>query len=764
MASVIYRRIPRGIVQAATFSTSQWSSSKPPGARRYLFKPSYKYGHSSKTGQKPLVHQHYKVADNTSRHVTQLGVTKTEDNEIDSFDCDQPVHMPDHHENVQTTSSQLLLEEKRMARLRKLSKSPKIKRLGNDVESFSNRDDVRGFQQTRPEYRSLCYNQNHHMNISIIEGQNILQKVNSSLSHTETLNYLEKLSYLPERHLSTVKSSSEFETLCKCSTANLRLYNHGELIQVLGAFVRLRMSKSHPEMLRDCEQEFCLRVWHLSSNELLLVADMFRYISFRVPKFLDIMYSCMQLRCSNLNLAQVIQLIFIIGEHRQAPQDLMEKLEAVVLMYLTSINLEEIGAVCLGFFKTSSGLSGHLMRQFSDMVVENIDQVSNTTLVNILKMFRFTRVDHMPFFRQVGQVVHKRIPEMGTQGIMHVVLAFASMHILYEDLMNAVALTMPDRVSYCRSKDLAKFLWSFGVLNYVPPNADVFYSAFVNQIHKILDEFHHYPEHFLTCLMGLAFCQQFPLDLINFALSESFIMNSTKISVFELKKDLFTIAGTVEIECPQYSGNTISQEFRKEVTDFLVALSTQERYTKAEATEAAALLQDLLGGPEYIKEHMILPHTRSKDLEVHLNIHKKPMPFNYGLPPPDPPQLYVHEVKVTDDLIQLITSRQTSANSSNAAIKSHSNNFDDLSVMTTREESSPVDQSDVTKLAIQITNRNQYLYGSKQLLGLHSLKRRQLLKLGYVVVEVPYWEWFPLVNRTRSEKLAYLQNKVFSAV
>lgn len=68
------------------------------------------------------------------------------------------------------------------------------------------------------------------------------------------------------------------------------------------------------------------------------------------------------------------------------------------------------------------------------------------------------------------------------------------------------------------------------------------------------------------------------------------------------------------------------------------------------------------------------------------------------------------------------------------------------------------------RLALQVSNRNHFCYGSKRLLGLHCLKRRQLRLLGYVVVEIPFWEWFPLLKRTRSEKLSYLHYKVFCPV
>ncbi|KFO20535.1 FAST kinase domain-containing protein 5 [Fukomys damarensis] len=72
-------------------------------------------------------------------------------------------------------------------------------------------------------------------------------------------------------------------------------------------------------------------------------------------------------------------------------------------------------------------------------------------------------------------------------------------------------------------------------------------------------------------------------------------------------------------------------------------------------------------------------------------------------------------------------------------------------------------QAPLVKLAIQFTHRNQYCYGTRNLLGLHNMKRRQLVHLGYRVIELPHWEWFPLLKRTRSEKLAFLHEKVFTS-
>ncbi|CAI9569426.1 unnamed protein product, partial [Staurois parvus] len=509
------RRLQRVIFQAAAISASKWAWSKPP----LQLGRSYLLNSASGTNQNDLGHRESSDAFDATTYTSQITDNKKriEENEAISFD-DYPVYDSVPPTKTNATSPQILLKDKKIGlnrdhrelpRSRKKSTAPENK-IYDDVEIFSTLEDPRAFQQHRPEYKSMCYNCECPMETSIEEGESILQRVTSSLTSSEVSEFLEKLSYLPKEKLEAIKSDAQFKMLCRCSTSYLRSYTNSEIIRILGAFVRFGISSLHL-LIKKYEQEFCLRVWHFSTNELLLVADSFRYLRLDVSKFLDIMYGCMQLRCLDLNLPQLMQLIYIVGEGRHAPEELLEKIEAMVLKYLTSLNIEEIGTVCLGFFKTSNGLSEHLMERFGDIAVENMEQMSNYTLVNILKMFRFTRVLHKQFFSQVGKHASKRVPEVTAQGIMHFVLTFASMHILNEDLMDAVALAIPDRVSYCRSKDLAKFLWSFGVLKYEPPNSDVFYSVFINQIRKNLGEFKRYPEHFLTCLMGACFLSTIPI-------------------------------------------------------------------------------------------------------------------------------------------------------------------------------------------------------------------------------------------------------------
>ncbi|XP_069498911.1 FAST kinase domain-containing protein 5, mitochondrial-like isoform X1 [Ambystoma mexicanum] len=674
----------------------------------------------------------------------------------------------------------------------------------SDVESFNTKEDPRAFQKQRADYGSLCSDCFEAQTFTTMEeGEHILKNVSilkSSLSPETLAFYFGKLSCLPVDQLPLVRVDTRFAMLCRYSVDGVRSFSISEIITVLKAFVSLGIPPTH-SMLNVYEAELCRRVWEMKIVQLLLVADVWRCLGRIVPRYLDLLFSYFNLHWKDLSLTQLVQLVYIIGEGRKAPQDLMEKLESLVLKYIDSMNLEETGAICLGFFKSHSGLSEHVMQKIGDKVSISMEEISNYALVNVLKMFRFTHVDHVQFLKRLGQIVPQRIPTIGTQGVMHISLACAALHYLDEGILNAVAETIPSRVVYCRSKDLAKFLWSFGALNYEPPNARLFYSSLTNQMRNMRDEFEKFPEHLLTCLLALAFAHQFPFDLIDFALSDKFVKLATQGSRFELKKDLFTLDGSVGIECPKYTGNRMKPQLQEEVSEMLWDFASKELCTKVEVVEAAALLGAMLGGPQYVKNHMILPHTRSNDLEIHLNINGQALPFNKG-----ESTVSMHEQKIkavgvylTDNLMsQLLNGKRDAcvhvSNNEhlpkledvevkeNATCPTpHSLNnvstFTDgvpltdglLTILT--ESSSPAEkpvalpdaQPEILKLAIQVSNRNHYAYASKHLLGLHSLKRRQLRRLGYVVIELPFWEWGPLLRRTRSEKLAYLHHKVFGS-
>ncbi|XP_061296957.1 FAST kinase domain-containing protein 5, mitochondrial [Pezoporus flaviventris] len=650
-------------------------------------------------------------------------------------------------------------------------------------ELHDSKEDPRVFQKGRPEYRSLSYDKSEPVEtLPLEEGDSILRSVatsKGSQSPGAITDHFVKLSRLPVEQHSALVSDPRFNKLCHCAVESMGLFSTSDLIHVLKACVRLLVPATHP-LLNACENEFCRRVWDMNLDQVLLVADCWRCLERSVPSYLSILFSYASMHWKDLTLPHFVQLLYIIGEGRRSPADLMQKVECMILKHLDSFTLEEVGAVCLGLFKSLSGISDHVMRRIADRVSLQMEDMSTYALVNVLKLLRYTRMDHLPLLKELGKVVPARIPTINIQGIMHISLTCSSLHYFDEGIMAAVAVALPSKVAYCRSKDAAKFLWSFGCLDYEPPNEEEFYSSLIEQMHRKLHEFAKFPEHLLTGLLGLAFVRRFPEELIDYALRDEFIQR-TRSSKYELQKDLFTLGKSVEIECPSYQGSRLPPQLSQEITEMVLTFAEQEIYVRPEIVEATALLESMLGGREYVKSHMILPHTRSSDLEVHLAVDGRPIPFNLE-DPVGVKKLKDIGVSLTDDLMsQLIKGR-----SHNQALMEVGNEAE-----TARQErgwtpGSERDQAMLSggsladacleappslrlnrhpqgvKLAIQVSNRNHYCYSSKRLLGLHSLKRRQLQQLGYVVVELPFWEWFPLLKRTRLEKLSYLQYKVFN--
>lgn len=645
------------------------------------------------------------------------------------------------------------------------------------TEVFDSFEDPRVFLKLRPEYQIHSYHRPEAcQTLPASEGELILHKVTvyqDSLQPPSIASCFCQLSSLPAEQHPILLSSANFALLCQLSVKKVELFDTQELIGILKALVTLRIPASH-SMLNVYEAKFCHKVWDMSLDQLLLVADLWRNLGRRVPRFLEIFFSYLNLHWKDLSLSQLIHLIYIIGESRQAPPDLMQKLESLVLRYIDLINSEEVGTVCLGFFKSSSRLSEFAMRRIGDVACAGMRHLRSYALVNVLKMFRFTHVDHVEFMRRFGQVAPQRIPSLGVQGVMHLTLACSSLRVLDEGVLNAVAASLPSRVEYCRSKDIAKILWSFGTLNYKPPNAEEFYSSLISEVHRKLPEFSRYPEHLPTCLLGLAFSEYFPEELIDFALSPKFIQLAQERTKFELLKELCTLDGVVGVECPGYRGNRLSPGLRQEGLAVLWDLARKDMMAKPEFLEALALLESMLGGPQYVRHHMILPHSRSSDLEVQLDIDMKPLPFNEEAAPAGSLaglKLRHMGVHLTDDLMsRLVNGKLESGELLRGEAEDEAGRQPRESEKAavpprrdTADRPGTSQRAPRVKLALQLTNRNQYCYGTRHILGLHGMKRRQLARLGYHVVELAYWEWLPLLPRTRLEKLAFLHDKVFSS-
>lgn len=666
----------------------------------------------------------------------------------------------------------------------------------DDGSTYLKRD-TRAFQRCRPEYSMMTYDVSQRPPaIQIKDGLLLLHKaaLMKNIDASNVAHFICELGHLEPEQTVIIRGNTRFSTLLRYSVENLENFTHVQLIEILHAFVRLGLSHHH-NILELYEAEFSRRTSEMELHQLLLVADLWRCLGRSVPQYIEKLCDCMSKHFNQMGPPELVQFVYILGESRQCPAFVLQCLEGIIMRHLEDLKGEEVGAVCLGLFKTQNSLSERALRRLVDRACVVVKEISDFGIVNVMKLMRFSHLDHLPWLEMLNSEVPRRAPQMAIQGLMHIALTCSALHYRDDRVLLAVAEHLPQVPSQYRSKDAAKLLWAFGNLGILPSQCPSFHPRLTEALRVRESEFRSYPEHLLTALLGLAFVGQFPHDLLSLALSPEFTIHVT--GLIDMKKDLFTLDGTVAIELPGWTGPRMNPSVQVEVTKQLWDFAQSELCRKPEVLEAESVLQELLGGKLYVHKRMILPHMRSIDLEVHLDPGGNPLPVaaeNYqNQCNTDKESFWLNwkemhtGVTLTDDLLIQLTSGKKPAISTSmsrqqpilhpveASTKRESilsvgvDLTDDLLHAITKPQEHPslpghaTSVPAVTRLAVQVTSRNHYCYRTQRLTGLYAMKRRQLALAGYTVVEVPHWEWFPLLRRSLPERLAYMHCKIFSS-
>uniref|UniRef100_S4RTD6 RAP domain-containing protein n=1 Tax=Petromyzon marinus TaxID=7757 RepID=S4RTD6_PETMA len=289
----------------------------------------------------------------------------------------------------------------------------------------------------------------------------------------------------------------------------------------------------------------------------------------------------------------------------------------------------------------------------------------------------------------------------------------------------------------------------------------------------------------------------FPQDLLNEVLSPPFSNLLEQRTKEEMRSDLYTLDASVGLECPGYAGNRLDRVTRQEMWHMMQNKLTMAALTRPEVSKALEALAVVLGGSQLAQAHAVLPHSRSYDIEVHFDERGRPVPFvakDVDVEPPQRFETQPKEVEIADELIsKLFRGRSAGASRGDPNVRSQKSPLVEsltraagrvpltaslVQALTNRElpESgrSPdsvcvneratsqyhQQQGPVRKVAMQVTNHNNYLYRMQRHTGLQAMKRRQLLLSGYTVVEIPYWDWMPMLNEPLKNRVAYIERKL----
>ncbi|TRY57153.1 hypothetical protein DNTS_003254 [Danionella cerebrum] len=617
------------------------------------------------------------------------------------------------------------------------------------------------FETSRPEYRKMsCINSNNLYKLQLQEAVLLLDEVTGDLGPAEITTLLSKLSQVLPEHSCYLQNERLFVKLLEQSVDTLDDFTVTQLIDILRSFLTLPLN-GFPNVLSAYNGAFCKRANELDLHQLLLAADMWLYIDQCPPRILQQLYGVVTENFNQIGCAELVQLLYIFGESRTFPNTLKEPIGSLIIQHSDQFNGQEIGAVCLGLFKSQAHLSDACILTLVDRATLLVNDMKGITISSIMKILRFSHLVHIPFFDAMPPRLFELKGKMAVQSMMHVLLGFSALSFEKKDVFQTINQQIPRVSKFCRCKDAAKMIWASATLGYFPNELPELYSFLTDVLRERKEEFQMFPEMLLIALHSLAFVGSFPRDLLELVFSPDLMKIWSRSDKYKFYPDLLTLYGTINLESPDTMTPRLSDAMRVQMTEYIQDLSRSDILKKHEVTIAEEFLTKLLHGDMFVRKHMILPHMRSIDLEVHLDENNEPVPVDSL---PSYPNCQQSPLAACDDFFARLNYKQ---NIAKATLERTTHpTIRQMEPIRERESSFseplPPSKPLIKKLAIQVSNRNSYCYQTRRLLGMPAMKRRQLALMDYKVVELYHWEWFPLLNSSPKRKLAYLHSKIFS--
>ncbi|XP_062978218.1 FAST kinase domain-containing protein 4 isoform X2 [Elgaria multicarinata webbii] len=479
------------------------------------------------------------------------------------------------------------------------------------------------------------------------------------------------------------------------------------LVNLLKSLYSLGLERGRRELL-SVEQEVRWRMRRLAFKHL---ASMAKHVATYTPwgepsELLSDLVKHLELRWTEIeDPVTVVALMTKVGALSPA---LMEHLEDKALELAEKFSIEDMRKVAMALaFQNRRSIP--LLRAISYHFVQKHFAVNRSILLDLAFAFGKLNFHQTQMFQKIASDLHPHVPELSPSEVVSCVKSFTYLKWLNLPLFEAFAQYTIDNGDRFTPVHLSNLILAFARLNFQPGNGEVFYTM----IHRRLDgHLSDLEPHLLVDLVwSLCALQQVKAAHLQRVLVPKFHAGfladqSPKGKNYQLK--LIHINTTARLECADYMGPFLPLE----------VLGIQELEGAKKATPLQSGLQEVLkgvaGDEAKVRFAVDTDWGWQLDAEMVLNGDNQPLPIaGFAAPPPARAQ----------------SSRLTFLCFRLAFLRWEFPNF---------------------------SNR------SKDLLGRFAMARRHIQAAGFLIVDVPYYEWFDL--KSERQKAAYLKDKMNKAV
>lgn len=379
-------------------------------------------------------------------------------------------------------------------------------------------------------------------------------------------------------------------------------------------------------------------------------------------------------------------------------QDLLNAMHTHAVTVTSSMDPPAVSGVLSALMTLNQTHAMPLVINLCKQAVRHVPHFTDEELTVVLgALMHFGHSDH--YF---VQAMERYVPTIAftshPETVTKVAQFFARRSILSPTVFDAVAESFVYRADDYSTSQVTRQIMALGKLSYLPPNAgEVF-----RKVETILrTRFSHFqPRTLLNLLHSCTLVERFPVNFVSKVFSSYFLQ---QLQEQDTGTDRIVLAQltqlylTLKLECPSYQGPKLLPKYR--VKSFLMSGPSLETPVDAHLYNSVKNgLVDLLGARSYFGSKVLTPYCYTLDVEIKLD------EDGYVLPASHIDEVY-------------------------------------------------------KRIALCIDGQRRFTTNTRQLLGKEAIKQRHLRLLGYEVVQIPYYEFEKLQDKT--SVVEYLHQKIF---
>nr|XP_033787794.1 FAST kinase domain-containing protein 4 [Geotrypetes seraphini]XP_033787795.1 FAST kinase domain-containing protein 4 [Geotrypetes seraphini] len=523
---------------------------------------------------------------------------------------------------------------------------------------------------------------------------------------------ISRLSWLAAEQKLDVRSILQdvrFKQLLKVVGDQVSVVWNGKLVFLLRSLFFLGLNNANKE-LKSVEQEVRWRLRKLNFKHLVVFADF--YVPFACTQdqkdLLSDLLKHLELRWTEVGNARMV--VVLMTKVGFLSQSLMEKLEDKALEFAEYFSAEDIRRVTLAL-AAQKRRSVPLLRALSYHLVQRHFSLSSSMLVDLAFAYGKLNFHQTQVFQKMASDLLSKMPELSPIDVSQCVKSFAYLKWLNLPLFEAFAEYTMENAEKFTFPQLCNMVLSFARLNFQPNREEVFYELVHQRVGAELDSLS--PQQLIDLVWSLCVLQQVKLPYLEKVLHSdcySSVLGNTSFKMQNRRLKLIHINSTAKLECAEYKGPFLPME----ILNAEIYRSSDRKPSQLQV-ELLEVIKGLTGAEDFCRTAVDTVYGWQIDGEMVLTSENKPMPLKELLAP------HIFQSQGMQPL--------------------------------------PAGAQRMAFLSWVFPNYNSK---SKDLLGRFVLARRHLQAAGFLIVDVPYYEWLDL--KYEWQKVAYLQDKMRKAM